>query len=106
MRDAEEKLVRVSIAYDAKACPATHPLSVTVLNGSGRKVLAVDWSITARMQGRSTDIADYNSFKSDIILGAGESYSLCYELPRFRQEVGTPASLEYSVKYSSPDFAD
>ena len=80
----QEDKVLLSVDYSTTNCDAQHPLTVTIRNTSSRTLTDVSWDVEAYRPGYSTNLSDSHLgyYKSDRILASGQSYTMCYGLPK------------------------
>jgi hypothetical protein len=61
-------------------------------NASGRTIEKVTFTFAARYPGRSSDLANYNSYYDDHIIAPNEGWGGCYALPALSEKLMTRAS--------------
>ncbi len=80
-----------------------YPFRITFMNGSRRTVDAVTFELSAFRSGHSTELAEANSFTSDRILEPGDTYSLCYQMPKAKAN-NNPADLLWNATVTAVTF--
>jgi hypothetical protein len=98
-RDALNKKVIVSVAYDPNICSLKTPLLVNIRNNSSKTITKVWWNVDIFVAGYSTNISGFdNSYSSDKILKPGEGWTSCYQLPSSLKVGNQPLnSLRYTI---------
>jgi hypothetical protein len=92
---------------DRKECPDDkYPIHIIIGNGSGRTLQHTTFSLSARQPGRSSDLAEYNSYEDDHISPPKQGYGGCWIAPKLKEPVADPRTLEWSIKYKTLDFRD
>lgn len=101
--------VLVDVGYASKACNEKLPLAVFITNGSSKTVSLVNFDISVKIPGRSTDLVQHQyppAYKSDRLIKPGETSGDCWSLPDiFGLDKGTPIKdLDYGIINKSVIF--
>jgi hypothetical protein len=105
--DRHAQNVQFVISTDRMECPDDkYPIHIIVGNSSGRTVERVTFSLSAHQQGRSSDLAEYNSYQDDHISPPKQGYGACWSPPKLREAIADPRMLQWSIKYETLYFRD
>jgi hypothetical protein len=107
-REAVNKKIIVSVAYNPHTCSINTPLLVNVKYNSSKTITKVWWEVDIFIPGHSTNIAGFdNRYSTDKILMPGEAWTSCYQLPT-SLKVGNQdlASFQYVISHKWVDFED
>lgn len=76
------------------------PTSSFINNSSARTVFKVEWDVSVKAEGFSSELADYKNEKlsQDKILKPKEGWWGCVKVPRLKREIEQLSNLHYSVK--------
>jgi hypothetical protein len=78
-RVRELAAIRISVAYDLATCTSTHPIAMSISNGTRRTILELNINLSAKRPGYSDDVyTDY--VRSTRILAPSTIYSACWQL--------------------------
>jgi hypothetical protein len=109
-RKKQKEAVKITVAYDLKACSEEYPIHITVRNDSKKKVNEVSWNISAHKPGYSNNVVDYGysgeystPYSSDKIINPGQGYGLCYKAPTIKGS-DKPEALNWSAVSKSIYF--
>lgn len=83
-----------------------YPLLIAFNNKSSKSLILASFVLSAKVPGRSSDIAQYRSLSSDNIVKPGEGIGNCWSLPGFLEPVKDFKTLEWSLSYVHYTFAD
>jgi hypothetical protein len=104
--DRHAEAVTPFIRIDPELCKTGgYPLFIAFSNKSSKTIDRVSFTIGAKVQGRSSDIADYKSVSSDTIIKAGDGIGHCYSLPKLSEDV-MPTTLNWSLRYVTYTFSE
>ncbi|BFL82190.1 hypothetical protein LFREDSHE_06400 [Shewanella baltica] len=92
--------VTINIEYSPESCKEPYPLQVFINNSSARTVFKVEWDVSVKAEGFSSELADYKNEKlsQDKILKPKEGWWGCAKVPRLKREIEQLSNLHYSVK--------
>lgn len=105
-REYAENKVKIFVTYNATACSPEYPLSIIIINNSGKTLNKAEWRLGAYRTGYSSNLIGYgNDYSSDKIIKSGESWSACYNIPKNLLSIGYGLDkLEYKVEYKYLNF--
>jgi hypothetical protein len=105
--DRHVENVQFLITTDRKEClDDKYPIHVIIGNTSGRTLERATFSLSARQPGRSSDLAEYNSYEDDHVSPPNQGYGGCWSLPKFKEPIADPRTLEWSIKNKTVYFRD
>ena len=87
--DKEKAAVAVMIEYSPEKCKEPYPLKVIIGNASSRIVSNVEWDISVKELGFSSDLAEssYHEYSEDKILKPKEGWGICARVPNLKRTV-------------------
>ena len=97
--------VKIDVQYDIQNCPKSYPVRIVVKNNSDKIIHKVEWSMSAHKPGYSNNIAQHMHPEVHRILTKGDSYEMCYRLPKFK-EFFPPEAAIYGAEYKHIKLAD
>jgi hypothetical protein len=99
--DRHAENVQFLITTDRKECPDDkYPIHIIVGNSSARTLERVTFTLSAREPGRSSELAEYNSYEDDHISSPKQGYGGCWSAPKLR-EAADPRTLQWSIAYKT-----
>ena len=97
--------IAVIISTEKKDCAdEAYPIYVFFGNRSSKTLERVTFTLRARIKGRSTNVAAYNSSYDDHISEPGFGYANCFAVPKLNEPVADPRSLEWDIEYKTVTF--
>jgi hypothetical protein len=90
--------VQLIISTTRKDCPDDKfPISVLIGNTSSKVVTKAEFTLEARVKGRSTNIVMYHRYMDDHVLEPEKGWANCWAVPTLSETVPEPRDLEWSV---------
>jgi hypothetical protein len=103
--ERHEKAVQFIISTDRKDCADDKfPIYVLIGNTSTRTLERATFTLSARIKGRSTDLARYHSYEDDHIIGPNAASANCWAVPELIEKVADVRSLEWTINFRSVHF--
>lgn len=105
--DRNANAVEFLISTSRKDCTDdAYPIHIIIGNSSHRTLERAEFSLAARVKGRSTDIAKYNDYVDDHISPSKRGYGGCYAAPVLSEPVADLRDLDWSISSKKFKFAD
>jgi hypothetical protein len=105
--ERHEKAVEFIVSTDRKDCADDKfPIYVLIGNKSTRTLERATFTLSARVKGRSTDLARYHSYDDDHISGPNEGFANCWASPELIEKVADVRSLEWTINSRSMRFRE
>lgn len=102
-----EQNVQFIITTERKECSDDkYPIHIIIGNTSGRTLERATFSLSANLPGRSSDLAEYNSYEDDHISPPNQGYGGCWSAPKLKEPITDPRTLQWSIKYKTLHFRD
>ena len=103
--------IEVVIKADQSFCESSpeYPVFVGFVNNSDRTVNSVDFTIEARLKGRSSNVHSYNTIRDDHIMKPSEGFGQCYRPTwsyEYKDSALNAAELEWSIGMLTVNFAE
>jgi len=107
----ERASILVTVEHDVAWCSDTHPLAISISNGSERTLERVTFRVEGHRKGYSTPLYEGSNYVSDRIIPPGKNWGSCwtapqaaYAAPQDVLNVNLPVTLVWTAKVSFPTF--
>jgi hypothetical protein len=105
--ERHEKAVDFIVSTDRKNCADDKfPIYVLIGNRSTRTLERATFTLSARIKGRSSDLARYHSYVDDHISGPDQGFANCWASPELTEKVEDVRTLEWTISLRSVRFRD
>jgi hypothetical protein len=105
--DRHVSSIQLYASFDQSVCTTTeYPIAVVVMNKSSATIKHTSFRLEARVPGRSTNIAAYDSYSDDHIIKPGESFTYCWRVPKLYEKVDDYSKLNWSFASQAYILAD
>jgi hypothetical protein len=102
--------ITISVSIGSGCNDPQYPISVSISNGTNKRINSVYFKLSARRPGFSSEIYSYTE-TSDRILNPGDRYIACWSLSSYEMDYGKIKgedirALSWSARLSSVNFAE